>query len=199
MLNGFYLFLVLAVAFIAIAWGFRRGITGQLASLLGFAFGAVAARVLTPEFTASFYWVDSFTPAPEFNEFGRRLVCASIIYSITYFIFSIISKLLRGAMSVFQVGMFNRLLGAFFSLVKNLLWVSIILNFLICFSAESDLMRYERSNDGNLVAAVMELTPAILGCYGGEDFAHFHQLKEAKSISCNFNASKNVIITYYPT
>lgn len=193
--NGFYLGIVLIVAIMAIAIGFRRGITGQLASLLGFAFGAVAARVLTPEMADGFEWVDAFTPAPEFNEFARNIVCASTIYLVVYVIFSIFTNILKGALSIFETGMFNRLIGAFFSLMKNLLWLSIIFNLLLCFNSESGLLRYERANDGNLVASVMELTPVILGSYGGEDFAHFHQLKEAKSISCNFNSRSNVIVT----
>ena len=194
MLNLIYLAIVLIVAFIAIASGFRRGITGQLASLLGFSFGAVAARILSPELSSHFNWVKGFTPAPEFNDFAINLVCGVTIYFVIYWIFSIFSGVLNGALSVFNVGMFNRLIGAFFSLVKNLLWLSIIFNLLICFQPSSELLRYERADDGNLVASVMEITPAVLGCYGGKDFAHFHQLKEAKAISCNFNTPANVII-----
>lgn len=183
MLNLFYLLIVLLVAFVSIAIGFRRGITQQLSSVLGLAFGAVAARILEPELSPSFLWVQKFTPDPDFNEYAINLVCSCSIYIIVYWLFALISGILRGALSVFEVGMFNRLLGGFFSLLKNLLWLSIFLNILICFKSESGLLRYQRANDGNLVAAVMELTPAILGCYGGEDFAHFHQLKEAKTIS----------------
>ena len=195
MLNGFYLGVVLLVGLFSIAAGFRRGITRQLSSVLGFAFGAVAARVLTPEFSGSFGWVDYVTPAPEFNLYARNLVCAVVIYGVVFFAFLLTSKIITGALSIFEVGMFNRLLGGFFALVKNLLWVSIVFNLLICFSSRSRLLQYEQANDGNLVAAVMAITPALLGCYGGEDFAHFHQLKEAKSISCNFPPSENVILT----
>ena len=187
MLNGLYLFLVILVAFAAIFAGFRKGITGQIASLLGFGFGAVAARIVAPQITDRFEWVKTFTLAPEFNEFAVNLVTAIVVYTIIFWIFSIFSKILQGALSVFNVGMFNRLLGGFFSLVKNMLWLSIFFNLLICFSSSCGLLQYERANDGNLVAAVMDLTPSILGCYGGEDFAHFHQLKEAKSISFNYN------------
>lgn len=194
MSNIGYLAIVLVVAFLSLAIGFRRGITSQLASLLGFGFGAVASRILAPEVADWFVWVHKYSPAPEFNEFAVNLVSGSVIYFVVFWIFSLLSGLLRGAMSVFEVGMFNRLLGAFFSMVKNLLWVSIFFNLLICFRPSSDLLRYEMSNDGNLVATVMWLTPAILGCYGGEDFAHFHQLKEAKTISCNFKSLENVII-----
>ena len=195
MLNLFYLAVVLIVAFVAIASGFRRGITRQLASLLGFAFGAVAARILTPDLMPKFQWVTGFTPDADFNDFAMNLVCSVSIYFVVYCLFSVFSGILQGALSVFNIGMFNRLLGAFFSLIKNLLWLSIIFNLLICFQPTSELLGYERADDGNLVASVMEISPAILGCYGGKDFAHFHQLKEAKAISRNFNTSSNVIIT----
>lgn len=185
--------LVLLVAFFAIVRGFRQGLTRQLASLLGFGFGAVAARVLTPEFTESFQFTSHVSPAPEFKEFTANLICGVVIYIIVYGLFSLLSGVLSSALSVFDVGMFNRLTGAFFSLIKNLLWLSIIFNFLLCFKPDSGLLSYERADDGNLVATVMDMTPAILGCYGAEDFAHFHQLKEAKSISCNFNKRKYVI------
>ena len=70
LLNLFYFLIVLLVAFVSIAIGFRRGLTGQTASLLGFAFGAVAARILSPQFTDYFLWVERFSPAPEFNDFS---------------------------------------------------------------------------------------------------------------------------------
>lgn len=184
-LNLFYLGIVLLVALVSLAIGFRRGITMQLSSVLGLAFGSVAARVLSPGMNGYFLWVEQFTPEPEFNEFAVNLVCSVVIYAIVFWVFALFSRILQGALSIFEVGMFNRLLGAFFSLLKNLLWLSCFLNILICFKSESGLLRYERANDGNLVASVMALTPAVLGCYGGEDFAHFHQLKEAKTISYN--------------
>ena len=190
-LNVFYLLIVLLVALVSLATGFRRGITMQLSSLLGFAFGAVAARIFVIPLSKYFMWVEHFSPAPEFNDFSVNLVTCGVIYTVVYWAFSIFSIILRKAMAVFDTGIFNRLLGSFFSLVKNLLWLSLFLNFLICFKSESGLLKYERANDGNPVAAVMELTPAILGCYGGEDFAHIHQLKEAKSISLNMTPLHN--------
>lgn len=193
MLTGLYLLLVLGVGCYSLAKGFRAGITGQLAILLGFAFGAVGARVLTPEFHSSFVWVSKLTPSPEFNITGARLACGTVIYFVIYSLFSLLSGLLKGAMSVFEVGMFNRLLGSFFCCVKNLLWVSIFFNLLLCFSSSSELLQFERANDGNLVGAVMSMTPAILGIPGAADFSHIEQLREAKKISCNFNGTGSVI------
>ena len=195
MVNAFYAIIIILVALVAIARGFRAGIFQQTASLLGFAFGAVAARVLVPQYTPSFKWAANLSQAPEFADFTTNLVCGVTIYSVVFAFFYLFSPFFRSALAVLEVGIFNRILGAFFMLVKNLLWLSIFFNLLLCFSSASRLLYYERSNDGNLVAAVMQLTPAILGCYGAEDFAHFNQLKEAKSISCNFNTQPDVIFT----
>lgn len=194
MINIVYLALILVVAFYAIFSGFRKGITGQIASLLGFGFGAVGARILTPEYSYQFQWAAKMSQTPEFNELTVNLVCAIIIYTIIYFLFSFLSFPFRRIFSFIYIGMFNRIVGAFFSITKNLLWLSIFFNLLLCFSSSSGLLKYERANDGNLVAAIISLTPAILGCAGGEDFAHFNQLKEAKYISCNFNGLHDVII-----
>lgn len=196
MVNGFYLLLVLIVAFAAIIAGFRKGITRQTGSLLGLAFGAVASRIFTPVFSDSYEWVDMLTPAPEFNEYAQNLVCSVVIYAVCFLFFSFILRIINRALSVIEIGILNRLLGAFFSLVKNLLWLSIFFNLLICFGKSSRLLYYEKANDGNPVAGVMAIAPAILGCYGGEDFAHFHQLKEAKSISRNEIETKPSLYTY---
>ena len=193
MLIALYMLLVIGVGSYSLARGFRWGITRQLATLLGCAFGAVGSRILTPEFYMSFLWVKNIIPATEFVKSGACLLCGAVIYSVIYWLFSLLSGLLRGVMAVFEVGMFNRLLGAFFCCIKNLLWVSIFFNLLLCFSSSSELLQFERANDGNLVGAVMSMTPAILGIPGAADFSHIEQLREAKKISCNFNGTGSVI------
>ena len=195
--NGFYSILIIIVALLSIAKGYRMGISQQIASLLGFGFGAVASRVLLSRFLPDFSWTTQYSQAPEFDEFTLNLTCAVVIYAAVFTLFSFTSPILQRAMAVVEVGIINRLLGAFFSLLKNILWVSIALNLLLCISTKSGLLYYEKSNDGNLVGSVMQLTPAILGCPGAEDFALINQLKEAKYISRNvpgkLKDDKNVI------
>ena len=195
MVNATYLILVLAVGLYSLAIGFRNGVTYRLASLLGFAFGAVSARLFTAEMREHFEWAAGFSQAPEFQDFTVELVCAIAVYTVVYAVFASLSIVFRRAMSVVRVGMFNRLTGAFFCLVRNLLWLSMGLNLLLCLSPKSRLLGYEQANDGNLVGAVMDMTHAILGCGGAREFAHFNQLKEAKTISCNYREGKSVILS----
>ena len=179
----FYPGIVLAVALVATIYGFRKAFTGQISSLLGFAFGAVSARVFTPRLESGVAtWISGWCD-PDFIAFVANMICAVGIYSCVFLLFSLTSGIFRGAFSVFEVGMFNRIAGAFFSLVCNLLWLSIFLNLYLCLSPGSGLMRYEISDDGNMVAAVMAFTPRVLGCVGADDFAHKVQLQKAATIS----------------
>lgn len=186
MIESLYFLVIIIVAFLSVVTGFRRGLTSQVASLLGVAFGAVAARVLYPEFSQNFQFAARFSQSPEFDEFSINLITCVVIYFVVYWLFAILSVVLGRALAVIEKGIVNRIVGACFTLLKNLIWVSIIYNLLLCFSSSSGLLKFEQSDDGNLVAAVMRLTPAVLGCYGPDDFALFHQLKDAKSISRNF-------------
>lgn len=182
--NAFYAIIVIFIALYALVKGFKIGLSHQIASLLGLAFGAVAARVLLPQFYTDFLWVTTFSQAHEFNDLSINLSCAVVIFTVVFLFFSLFSPIFNFAFGIFEVGIINQLAGAFFSLVKYLLWVSIALNLLLCFSSKSGLLYYEKSNDGNLIGAVMAICPAILGCFGAEDFALQNQLREAKYISC---------------
>lgn len=195
--NGFYSIIIILVALYSVVKGFKTGISQQMATLLGFGFGAVAARVLSPQLSIHFLWAADLSLAPEFNEFTVDLVCSISIFATVFCLFSLLSPILQKLMRVIEVGIINRICGAVFSLVKYLLWTSMALNLLLCFSEQSGLLYYERSNDGNLVGSVMDITAVFLGCYSAEDFALFHQLKDAKSISHNrfrnLNTPINVI------
>lgn len=193
MINGLYLVIILVVAAFSAIIGFRKGITRQLSSLLGVAFGAVAARILAPGLAVQFTGLVSSHFDSRFVGFVSGLLAAVVIYLIVYAVFSIFTKVLRGALSVFEVGMFNRLLGSFFCIFKNLLWVSIFYNLLLCYNPDCGLLRYARSDDGNMVGGVMWLTSAVLGCGGAHELGHLIQLQEAASISCNFNCPADVI------
>ena len=195
MANGFYLILAIAVALVSIFYGFWKGISGQLAALLGFAFGVVAARVLTPEYHDHFNNISSILVEEPYEELAAHTFCAAAIYIVTFLLFCLFTPILRGALSIFDVGILNRIAGGIFSLTANLLLLSIFYTLLLCINPNCGLLKYEKSDDGNLAAAIMDMTPAFLGCQGADEIAHLVQLQQAATISCNFNPSQNVIIS----
>lgn len=188
-----YLGIILIVAAYSAINGFRKGLTKQLANLLGAGFGAVAARVLAPGWSHSFQDIARMMNHGQFPAFTSEVVCAVCIYGFVYFLFAIFAGVLHSAMAVFQTGMFNRLLGMFFCIFKNLMWVSVGYTLLLCFNPDNGLVKYAGRYDGNIVEGVMQICPALLGCPGAEDLSHLLQLREAAKISCNFNPPLLVI------
>lgn len=193
MATGFYMIMTVIVAVAAIIYGFWRGITGQISFVLGFAFGVVASRIFTPVLLPYFTPRVSFLVDPYYSDFAAQAFCATSIYIVVFLLFGLTTKIFRGALSVFDVGMFNRLVGAFFSLTAALLGLSIFFTLLLCVNPDCGLLSYEKSGDGNMAAAVMDITPSLLGCQGADEFAHLVQLRQAATISCNFNTFPNVI------
>ena len=80
-------------------------------------------------------------------------------------------------------GLTGSLLGSVFCLISNMLLLSVFYNIWLGMKPHSDLMRYAKADDGNIVEAVMLLAPTLLGGESVSDLAHTLQLEEAKSIS----------------
>lgn len=188
-----YHILIIAVAFIALAKGFKSGFTGQISAILGFAFGIVCAHIFSTQGESFFRMILPGVKDCVGSSFIYSLLSAVSIYVIVFYLFKILTKVLRSAMEVFNVGMLDSILGAAFSLVKYLLVLSIFLNLLLCVSPNSGLMKYARADDGNIVEGVVLLAPALLGCFSAEDLSHILQLWEAKKISVNRSATPRVI------
>lgn len=174
---------VILIAFVSILYGFRKGITSQLPSLLGVAFGSVASRVLLPDYSIGFHkfipWTIDRTFYNYTDDFLSSLLLFTIVYFLSVFFFRIFSRLL----SILGKGILNRITGSVFALFKNLLWLSLFFNFILCLNPQSVLINYEKSDDGNIVSGVLDMTHAVIGCPGAAQLAHLLQLKEASTIS----------------
>lgn len=189
---GYHL-IVIVVAAYAVIKGFRRGFTGQISGILGFAFGTVCAHVFEPEVEAFFRSLLPGLKHSIASAFTYTVLSAVTIYGIVYMAFMTFTKVLRSAMQVFYVGMLDSILGAVFSLLKYLLVLSIIYNLILCINPNSTLLRYATADDGNVVESVVALAPNLLGCGSAHDLAHLLQLREAKKISHNLTPVPLVI------
>ncbi|GEM_PF-639002 len=195
MSDAIYHIIVMAVAAIAVIKGFRSGFTGQVSGILGFAFGTVCAHVFD---TQSEEFVRAVLPGIEGklgSAFIYSVLSAALVYVGVYFLFKILTKVLRSAMQVFYVGMLDSLMGSAFCLMKYMLMLSIVYNLILCVNPDSRLLKYANADDGNVVECVLLIAPGLLGCGSCEDLSHLIQLREAKKISCNINCVPDVIET----
>ena len=157
--------------------------TRQVPSLLGLAFGAVAVRVFIPEYSVSFHEYLPRAINERYEDYVDNFLSGCFLYTGVYVIVTFFCGVLKGALSVLGIGMLNRIVGSLFSLLKNLLWLSLLFNLMLCNDPESKLLEYEKSGDGNIVAGVLDLTEIVTGLQSAEYFAHLVQLKDAATIS----------------
>lgn len=178
-----YQIIVVAVAVAALIRGYRAGLTRQMSGILGVAFGIAAARVLGPDLDI---WLRSWMPRlyhPVARHFFFSTLAAAIPFGLSVLLFSLLTGILNAAMSLFQTGVLNSLAGAVFSLLKWLMFLSLLFDLAATRTLDSPLIRCSRHDDGNLVEEVMQLAPALLDSMPASEFIHQVQLWEAKKIS----------------
>lgn len=181
--EAIYHILVIVVALVAMLRGFRKGLTRQVSGILGFVFGIVAARTLGPDFEVWLMgWVPKFYE-PVGKSFFFSTLSYGLIWSGCLLVFSTLTKILNIVLGYLPVGIMNSIAGAAFTLLKYLMFLSLLFDLAICRPQESPLMHCVRHDDGNLVDCVVRLAPAILGSMSAEDYALKVQLWEARDIS----------------
>lgn len=181
--EAIYHILVLAVALVALMKGFSRGLTRQVSDMLGFVFGAVAARTLGPGFES---WLMEWIPEfyhPVAKGFFFSTLSYGLIWSGCLLVFSALTRILNLILGCIPVGVLNSICGAVFNLLKYLMFLSLLFDLAICRPFGSPLMHCAQHDDGNLVDGVIRLAPSVLGYMSAEDYILKVQLWEAKSIS----------------
>lgn len=175
--------IVLVTAAWGIFRGYREGFTGQVASVLGLSFGAVAANAFGE---AASEWLREVWPSIS------SVLAASFLYSLCGYVlvfggvaivFGIVGKMLGAIMKTFHVDVLNGLAGALFCAFKYLFALSLVYNLAGGIFPHSKLMKYAEADDGNLVEIVMLLGPRVIGSLDCEDLHHIVQLHDAKTIS----------------
>lgn len=172
---------------ITAVWGFirgyRTGFTGQVAGVLGIAFGAVSAHAFgdaSTEFLRD-EWpgIESMQAA----EFLYNLLGYLLVFGVVCGIFVIVGRILRSLMETFQIDILNALSGAVFCGFKYLFMLSIVYNLIGGMFPHSKMIKYAHADDGNLVEIVMLIAPGVMGSLNCEDLHHMVQLRDAKTIS----------------
>lgn len=178
----FHLIVVIVAAFSTI-WGFRKGFGRQTPSVIGLAFGIISARLLASGLNDVLYGAFPSVHGHVEQRYLYDNLATGIVFFSIYIIFRTITGFLGKVFRSNETTILDNLSGALYALLKNMLFLSIILNIICGASPESELRRCARSDDGNVVQEVMLLGPALLGGEDIVDLSHRIQLEEAKKIS----------------
>lgn len=181
--------LVLATAFAAIIYGFRRGWVRQWPHIIGMALGIVCTRIFRIPFQEILHG-----NLPGVQEgldalYCESVVAAALIYFVVYIIFAAVTSFIPRAIGSGNKSVLDNIGGAGVVLFNWLFTLSILLNLWVAFSLTRpgsnppEILQHLRSDDGNAVEEVILLGPACLGGEDAEELSHRLQLREAKKIS----------------
>ncbi|MDE6338630.1 MAG: CvpA family protein [Muribaculaceae bacterium] len=178
-----YQLIAIIVIIMGLMKGYRKGFFRQIHLLIGFCFGVVCARLFSaPVEDALQDMIPSLGSKAE-CEYVCSSISRGLVFLFVYEIFSVCTSFLKLLFRSFSSGVLDSLAGMVFTTVRYLLILSIILNWVLCVRPRGDLLRYAKSDDGNIAEEVMLISPAILGGESVEDLAHTLQLEDAKCIS----------------
>lgn len=173
----------LLVAAWAIIRGFRKGLASRTHSAIGVAFGIVSARLLAPGLYSVLYDSFSSVHGEVEEQFVYDTLSTSIVFISVYAVFALVTSFLGKVLTRDDRTILDNIGGAIFSLFKYLLFLSIMLNMIISFKPDSELVKSGKSDDGNIVQQVLMISPSVLGGEDIMELCHKIQLKEAKKIS----------------
>lgn len=194
-----YHLLVIVVALLAVVRGYRRGLTGQVTSVLGLAFGVVCTHIFLPGVSDFMEIIVGRSHYAEGGAFLTENLAALVIYCGVYLLFRSITGIVRRAAGMLGTSLLDSIIGALFCMFNYLLVLSVMLNVIVGYNPQSSLMHDGRSDDGNLINLVLCIGPATLGSESFSEFAHRMQLRDAKRISDNqirVNGVRNSVIGY---
>ena len=123
----------------------------------------------------------TFTDRVE-GDYIYSVLAAGCIYLTVYAVVCTVTSFLR-IIFRWKPGLLGSIGGSIFCLVNYMMMLSVVYNFWLGMKPHSDLMKYAKSDDGNIVEVVMLFSPALLGGESVEDLAHQFQLDEARYIS----------------
>lgn len=191
-----YHLVLLIVAVVALFVGFRKGLVGQLAGLLGIVFGVVAVHLFGDSVEPYVReWLPSFADS-FLADYIYNVITGAVVFLAVYLVMQLLSVLFNTMVAMLNLGIVNSLAGSVFCLFKYMMVCSVLLNIVACVDSESSLVDSCKADDGNVVGVVMGLAPAILGTESPEDLIYRSQKEDSESISCNNSRSLCVKVYY---
>ena len=135
--------------------GFRKGLIRSLASLLGIVVGAYGAMFFSGYVEA--YLIDWFQWSEQLTNIAAFVLTFSMIFAGV----SLLGKLLTKALDIVLLGVFNKILGGLFNVLKYAFLVSLVFMFVNA-SEEYAILSEEKREESTLYKPVAWLAPAVM-------------------------------------
>lgn len=174
---------VVAIIVAGMFRGWKKGMLAQVSDLLAIIFGIVCARIWYDAGYSVAERVVDTVAGKYYAAYVWSSVSTGSIFLLVFLLIRTVTSILNRFVTHVSDGVFNKLIGALFSLFKYTLVMSVVLNFYMAYRHNSDLMKNAAHGDGNLIGGIMLLSPALLGGESIDDLYHYYRLEDAKKFN----------------
>ncbi|MBR5102600.1 MAG: CvpA family protein [Muribaculaceae bacterium] len=155
--------IIFLVAVVGLIMGYRRGLIRQAASLAGIVagvivcqiFGDTAINILKAVFPGWEKW-----PMPEVTP---NIIALSLLFIIILLLCRLAGSFFKNIAEKLHLGLFDKIGGCGLGIVRYLLILSILLNFLLVFKPDSSIFTQQHMLNNKPFQFTLDLMPTILG------------------------------------
>lgn len=145
--------IILALAFIS---GFKRGLLQTITSLVGLVLGIYCtfhfSHFAGGFVAAAFHWSEETT----------RWVSFALTFLVVIFLAHLVGKIVTKVIDIVALGLLNKLLGGFFSVVQYALILSVIFMFFSTQNFSGYIISEEKKEQSMLYEPIASLAPMII-------------------------------------
>ena len=156
--------IIIIIAGASLIYGFWKGFAVQMGAIAGVIVGILACQFFGDDVAL---WVGSILPS--FSDDGvtaafiNKTIAYIILFILCYCTVRILASFVKSISKIILAGIFDRILGALFSMFQWMIALSLFLNLVKLISPESSLITASTLANGHAINAILDLGPAVLG------------------------------------
>ena len=156
--------IILVITLASLVCGFWRGFVVQAGAIAGVVVGILACQLFGDSVAV---WIGDVLPTlsddPVTAAFINKTIAYIILFLLCYGVVRLLASLIKSLSSVVLFGIFDRILGALFTLFQSMLVLSMILSLIKLISSESTIITGSTLANGHAIQAILDLGPSVLG------------------------------------
>lgn len=152
-----YLDITLAILLlVGLVRGFIKGFIFEIAVIGALFLGTYAAFKLSGLLQPYVHMIGNFSP------FTVNLICSILMFTLICVGIFFLAKLFTGLVNIAALGIFNKILGAIFGLLKYAFITSVILYFFNLLDVKKHYLSSDTKAESHLYYPILKMAPALL-------------------------------------
>ena len=155
--------LIAIIVVAGIVWGYRKGLIGQLASIVSYALGIAACVTMGDKAAEVLLAVNPEAAQWPMSGVTVHAVATLVLFLLVALTVRVIAFFVKSITKAVHLGFFDRLGGSALCVFKWLFVLSIVLNLLLVLNPSNEMFSTRHAINNKPFEATLNLMPAVLG------------------------------------